>query len=214
MAEIQYIGRSCVRVRGKEGIVICDPRPQSQRTPNDNARLNGHVVTLSTHDTTHVDAAGVKPLKERVFVVDGPGEYEVQGIMIHGTRTYRDANGKEGRNHNTVYVVHLDELAFCHLGELGHDLTTAQIEDMGAVDVLFVPTYGSLPPAKLVEIAAAIEPRAIIPLYDTAEQLDKLAHEFGLKEWSAQEKATVTPASLPGDDEEPRIMVLQGAPAA
>jgi L-ascorbate metabolism protein UlaG (beta-lactamase superfamily) len=113
-----------------------------------------------------------------------------------------------------VYVVHLDDLAFCHLGELGHDLTRTQIEDLGEVDVLFVPAYGSLPPAKLAELAAAIEPRAIIPLYDTAEQLDKLAHEFGLKEWSAQDKATVTSASLPGDDDEPRIIVLQSAPAA
>jgi L-ascorbate metabolism protein UlaG (beta-lactamase superfamily) len=210
MAEIQYLGRSCVRVRGKEGIVIYDPQPR--RTTND--KLSGHVVTLSSNDTSRVDAAGVKPLKDRVFVVNGPGEYEVSGIMIHGTRTYRDDQGKEGRNHNTVYVVHLDDLAFCHLGELGHDLTRTQIEDLGEVDVLFVPAYGSLPPAKLAELAAAIEPRAIIPLYDTAEQLDKLAHEFGLKEWSAQDKATVTSASLPGDDDEPRIIVLQSAPAA
>jgi L-ascorbate metabolism protein UlaG (beta-lactamase superfamily) len=210
MAEIQYLGRSCVRVRGKEGIVIYDPQPR--RTTND--KLSGHVVTLSSNDTSRVDAAGVKPLKDRVFVVNGPGEYEVSGIMIHGTRTYRDDQGKEGRNHNTVYVVHLDDMSYCHLGELGHDLTRTQIEDLGEVDVLFVPAYGSLPPAKLAELAAAIEPRAIIPLYDTAEQLDKLAHEFGLKEWSAQDKATVTSASLPGDDDEPRIIVLQSAPAA
>lgn len=212
MAEIQYFGRACVRVRGKEGIVIYDPQPR--RTANDAARLSGHVVTLSTRDTNRADAVSVKPQKERVFVVDGPGEYEVSGIMIHGTRTYRDNNGKEGRNYNTVYVVHLDDLAFCHLGELGHDLSRTQIEDLGEVDVLFVPAYSSLPPAKLAEIAAAIEPRAIIPLYDTPDQLDKLAHEFGLKEWSAQDKATVTPASLPGDDEEPRIIVLQSGPAA
>jgi L-ascorbate metabolism protein UlaG (beta-lactamase superfamily) len=172
------------------------------------------VVTLSSNDPGRVDAASVKPLKDRVFVVNGPGEYEISGIMIHGTRTYRDDQGKEGRNHNTVYVVNLDDLAFCHLGELGHDLTRTQIEDLGEVDVLFVPAYGSLPPAKLAELAAAIEPRAIIPLYDTPEQLDKLAHEFGLKEWSAQDKATVTSASLPGDDDEPRIIVLQSAPAA
>lgn len=210
MAEIQYLGRSCVRVRGKEGIVIYDP----QRTTNDPARLTAHVAMLSSADPNRVDAAVVKPLKEQVFVVNGPGEYEVSGIMIHGTRTYRDANGKEGRNYNTVYVVQLDDLAFCHLGELGHDLTRTQIEELGEVDVLFVPAYAPLPPAKLAEIAAAIEPRAIIPLYETTEQLDKLAHEFGLKEWSAQDKATVTSASLPGDDEEPRIVVLQSASGA
>ncbi len=208
MAEIQYIGRSCVRIRGKEGIVICDPL--SKAAGIDTSRLTSHVVTLSNHNDK-LDAAVVKPLKERVFVINGPGEYEVSGIMLHGIRTYRDANGKEGRNHNTVYVLQLDELAFCHLGDLGHDLSTQQIEELGVIDVLFIPTYGILSPAKLAEIAAAIEPRAIIPLYETAEQLDKMAHEFGLKEWSAQDKVTVTPASLPGEGEEPRIIVLQSA---
>jgi L-ascorbate metabolism protein UlaG (beta-lactamase superfamily) len=212
MAEIQYIGRSCVRIRGKEGIVICDPLPK--RAGSDGSRAMAHVVTLSSHDATRVDASTVKPLKERVFVVDGPGEYEVSGIMLHGIRTYRDAEAQNPQNHNTVYVLHLDELAFCHLGELGHDLTTQQIEELGVVDVLFVPAYASLTPAKLAEIAAAIEPRAIIPLYETTEQLDKLAHEFGLKEWSAQDKVTVTSSSLPGESEEPRIVVLQSAPSA
>lgn len=212
MAEIQYIGRSCVRIRGKEGIVLCDPL--SKPAGIDASRLTAHVATLSSRDSDKLDAAVVKPLKERVFVINGPGEYEVSGIMLHGIRTYRDANGKEGRNHNTVYVLQLDELMFCHLGDLGHDLSTQQIEDLGVIDVLFVPAYGILSPAKLAEIAAAIEPRAIIPLYETTEQLDKMAHELGVKEWSAQDKVTVTSASLPGEGEEARIIILQSASLA
>jgi L-ascorbate metabolism protein UlaG (beta-lactamase superfamily) len=211
MAEIQYIGRSCVRIRGKEGIVLCDP--PAKRT-GDNGRFTGHVVTLSSRDINRVDASAVKPLKERVFVIDGPGEYEVSGIMLHGIRTYRDAEAQGARNHNTVYVLHLDDLAFCHLGELGHDLSTQQIEELGVIDVLFVPIYGNLSPAKLAEIAAALEPRAIIPLYETGEQLEKMAHEFGLKEWSAQDKVTLTASSLPSESEEPRIVVLHSTPAA
>ena len=206
MAEIQYIGRSCVRIRGKEGVVICDP------PANGNVRSTAHVVTLSSRNTGKVDASSIKPLKERLFVIDGPGEYETSGIMLHGIRTYRDTNGAESRNHNTVYVLQLDDLAFCHLGELGHDLSTRQIEELGVIDVLFVPGYGSLTPAKVAEIAAAIEPRAIIPLYETTEQLEKLTHEFGLKEWSPLEKVTVTASSLPGENDEPRIIVLQNVP--
>lgn len=212
MAEIQYVGRGCVRVRGKEGILIFDP--PAKRTSSDAARLAAHVALVSHQDATRIDAAAVKPIKERVFVVDGPGEYEVSGIMIHGTRTYQDEAGANGRQYNTVYVVQLDELAFCHLGELGHDLGAAQIDELGVVDVLFVPGYGSLAPAKLAEIAAAIEPRAIMLLYDTPDQLDKLAHEFGLKEWEAQDKVALTLSSLPSDSAEPRIIVLQNTPGA
>lgn len=206
MPDIQYIGRSCVRIRGKEGIVVCDPAPKSSGL--NLGSLTAHIVTLSSRDPEHLASATVKPAKERVFVIDGPGEYEVGGIMINGVRTYRDNQKGAHRGHNTVYAISLDGLVFCHLGELGHDLTTQQIEEIGVVDIVFVPANGSLSPAKLAEIVASIEPRAFIPLYGTPEQLEKIAHEFGLKEWSAQEKVSVADSSLPAEGEEMRMIVL------
>ena len=62
------------------------------------------------------------------------------------------------RGRNTVYVIRLDEVVFCHLGDLGHELDTHQIEDIGSIDVLFVPAYSTLTPAKLTEVISAIEP--------------------------------------------------------
>jgi L-ascorbate metabolism protein UlaG (beta-lactamase superfamily) len=206
MPDIQYIGRSCVRIRGKEGIVVCDPPPKSSGL--NLGSITAHIVTLSSRNPEHVTPAVIKPVKERVFVIDGPGEYEVEGIMITGVRTYHDNQKGARHGHNTVYVISLDGLVFCHLGELGHDLTTQQIEEIGVIDVVFVPANSSLSPAKLTEIVASIEPRAVIPLYDTPKQLEKIAHEFGLKEWSAQEKVSVTDSSLPAEGEEMRMIVL------
>ncbi len=89
MPDIQYLGRSCIRIRGKEGIVLSDPFPKANGF--DPGKPTAQIVTLSTDDAGRVSPAVVKPLKERVFVVDGPGEYEVGGVMINGVRTYRDA---------------------------------------------------------------------------------------------------------------------------
>ena len=207
MPDIQYFGRASVRIRGKEGVVVADPFPRGDGY--DIGKQQAHIVTVSSDDPGRSFTEAVKPVAENVFVIAGPGEYEVGGIMVNGIRTYRDeARGAE-RGRNTVYVVHLDDLTFCHLGDLGHDLNTHQIEDIGAIDVLFVPAYSSLGPAKLTEVISEIEPRLVVPLYDDLAQLDRLAHELGLKEWEAQEKLAVTSASLPAEGEETRVVVMQ-----
>jgi L-ascorbate metabolism protein UlaG (beta-lactamase superfamily) len=198
-----------VRVRGKEGIVICDPFPKANGF--DPSKLTAQIVTLSGTDRERLNAAAVKPAKERVVVIDGPGEYEVGGVMVTGVRTYRDNEKGATLGYNTIYVMRLDDMTFCHLGELGHDLTTHQLEEIGVIDVLFVPAHSTLSPAKLTEIIAGIEPRAVIPLYHEPEQLDKLAHELGLKEWEAQEKIVVTAASLPAEGEEMRVTIMKPA---
>lgn len=209
MPDIQYFGKAAVRLRGKEGVVITDPFPRADGYDMGKAQAN--IVTVSCPDPARNFVEVVKPAgeRERVFVIDGPGEYEVGGMMINGIRTYRDeARGAE-RGRNTIYVFHLDDLTFCHLGELGHELTTQQIEEIGTIDVLLVPAFSSLPPSKLTEVISSIEPRLVVPLYDELVQLDRLAHELGLKEWEAQEKLTVTSASLPAQGEDTRIVIMQ-----
>ncbi|MDP9315218.1 MAG: MBL fold metallo-hydrolase [Chloroflexota bacterium] len=207
MPDIQFLGRACIRVRGKEGIVVTDPFPKANGF--DPGKPSAQIVTLSSNDRERLNSSVVKPVKDRVFVIDGPGEYEVGGIMINGVRTYRDDEKGAQQGYNTIYVLRLDDMTFCHLGELGHELTTRQLEEVGTVDVLFVPAQSQLTPAKLAEIIASIEPRAVIPLYETSEQLEKLAHELGLKEWEAQEKLSVSPTSLPAEGEEMRVMIMR-----
>jgi L-ascorbate metabolism protein UlaG (beta-lactamase superfamily) len=207
MPDIQYLGHAAVRIRGKEGVIIADPFATSP--VYDLAKPTAHIVTLSSVDPRRFTPEAVRPVDERVFVVDGPGEYEVGGVMINGVRTYRDKEKGAQRGRNTVYVIHLDELVFCHLGDLGHELTATQIEEIGPIDLLFVPAFSGLSPAQVTEVISALEPRVVVPLYDEQGQLDRLAHELGLKEWEAQEKLAVTPASLPAEGEETRVVIMQ-----
>ena len=207
MPDIQYLGHGSVRLRGKEGVIVTDPFAGSDML--ENGKVTADVVTLSGTDPRRSNTQTVDPAGERVFVIDGPGEYEVGGVMINGTRTYRDGVRGAERGRNTVYVLRLDEVVFCHLGDLGHELDTHQIEEIGTIDVLFVPAYSTLTPAQLTEAISAIEPRMVIPLYDEPAQLERLAHELGAKEWEAQAKLTVTSATLPAEGEETRVIILQ-----
>ncbi len=212
MPDIQYLGRASIRVRGKEGVVLTDPFPRSDGY--DIGKPTAHIVTVSVDDPDRNFVGVVKPVAERVFVIDGPGEYEVGGVMINGIRTYRDAEKGAQRGRNTIYVLHIDDLTFCHLGDLGHVLNTSQIEELGTIDVLFVPAYSPLTPAELTEVISQIEPRVVVPMYDQPQELERLAHELGLKEWEAQEKLVVTSASLPAEGEETRVVIMQPATMA
>jgi L-ascorbate metabolism protein UlaG (beta-lactamase superfamily) len=217
--DIHYLGHACFRLRGRDGIIICDPYDRSVGL--DMGRPTAHIVTVSQQHPAHNNVASVKPVRESVFVIDGPGEYEVRGVLVTGVRTRqnaeKDPDGQRGNN--TVYVIHLDDVAFCHLGHLSQELTSAQLEEIGNVDVLFVPVGGgmALTPAEASSVISQIEPRLVIPMHYASEQLsfeyqllplEKFAHEVGLKEEPPEEKLTVTPASLPGEDAQARIVVM------
>lgn len=218
MPDIQYLGHACFRLRGRDGIVVLDPFDRSIGL--DIGKPTAHIVTVSHDHPDHNNVAAVKPTRERVFVIDGPGEYEVGGILITGVRTYHDkVKGKE-RGLNTVYVIHLDDVVFCHLGDLGHDLSQSQLEEIGGVDVLFVPVGGgeTIGPAEASSVISQIEPRIVIPMHYAAPQLsfdqqlaplDKFTHELGLKETTPEDKLSLNATSLPAEGEQTRVVVMR-----
>lgn len=219
MPDIQYLGHSCFRLRGRDGIVLCDPYDRSVGT--DIGRPSAHIVTVSHDHPDHANVAAVKPMRERLFVIEGPGEYEVGGVMIAGVRTFHDKHKGAERGGNTVYVIHMDDVVFCHLGDLGHELTTHQIDEIGNVDVLFVPVGGdeTIGPSEAVSVISQIEPRIVVPMhYAQSDQrsftsdlvpLEKFAHEVGLKEITPEEKLTITTTNLPSEGEETRFVIMK-----
>jgi L-ascorbate metabolism protein UlaG (beta-lactamase superfamily) len=219
MPDIQYLGHSCFRLRGKEGIVLTDPYDRSVGA--DIGRPAAHIVTVSHKHPDHANTAAVRPMRERVFTIDGPGEYEVGGVLISGIRTYHDKKRGEDLGTNTVYVIHLDDVVFCHLGDLGHELTTNQLDEIGTVDVLFIPVGGgeTIDASLAASVISQVEPRIVIPMhYASSDQasfltelapLEKFTTELGLKEFTPEEKLTVTSSSLPAEGEQTRVVVMQ-----
>jgi L-ascorbate metabolism protein UlaG (beta-lactamase superfamily) len=218
MPDIQYLGHSCFRLRGRDGTIITDPF--GKVVGIDIGRPSAHVVTVSHHHPDHDNVAAIKPLREQLVVLDGPGEYEVGGVLISGVQSYHDKEKGAEQGRNTIYVIHLDDVVFCHLGDLGHRLTKTQIEELGVVDVLFVPVGGgeTISTSEAVELISEIEPRMVIPMHYAVGQqslenelqpIDKFAHEMGLKEWTAEPKLLVTPASLPAEDDQTRVVIME-----
>ncbi len=136
----------------------------------------------------------------------GPGEYEISGVLIIGMTTFHDREGGKKRGKNTVYLMEVDEVSVCHLGDLGHVLTTEQVEEIDNVDVLLLPVGGvsTINAPMAAEVVRQLEPKAVVPMHYKTEALKReldpvgrFLKEMGVKEVDSQPKLSFTKANLP-----------------
>ncbi len=199
--DISWLGHSCFRIRGKQATVITDP--YSPDLGYSLGKPIAHIVTVSHQHPGHsyVQGIGGEPK-----LVTGPGEYEISGVLIIGVATFHDAEGGDKRGRNTVYLMEVDEISVCHLGDLGHILTAEQVEEIDNVDVLLLPVGGvsTINATKAAEVVRQLEPKVVIPMhYKTQvlnwelEPMDRFLKEIGIKQPISQPKLSLTKASLP-----------------
>jgi L-ascorbate metabolism protein UlaG (beta-lactamase superfamily) len=212
--EITWLGHSSFRLRGREGTVVTDPTP---RKVSGSSRLTANIVTVSHPHPGHSAIATVGGAPR---VISGPGEYEVAGIEIVGVPTYHDAERGKKRGKNTAYVIELDDLVVCHLGDLGHIPTTEQLGQMRKVDVLLVPVGGdvTIDAAQAVEVISLIEPKIVIPMHfrtgegeSRLEPVDRFLRDMGVTGAEPQPKLSVTASNLP---EGTQVVLLESRGAA
>ena len=212
--EITWLGHASFRLRGKDGIVITDPSP---RKAGNASRLTGTIVTVSHQHPGH---SAVTSVLGSPRVIAGPGEYEVGGIEIVGVSTFHDFERGKKRGKNTVYVIELDDIVVCHLGDLGHMPTTEQLGQMRKVDVLLIPVGGDviIDAAQAVEVISLIEPKIVIPMhYRTGEgdnrldTVDRFLRDMGVTGAEPQARLSVTAANLP---EAMQVVVLESRAVA
>ena len=199
--DISWLGHSCFRIKGKQITVITDP--YSPTLGYSLGKPTAHIVTVSHQHPGHsyIQGIGGEPRP-----VTGPGEYEISGVLIIGINTFHDAEGGIKRGKNTVYLMEVDEIAICHLGDLGHVLTAEQVEEIDNVDVLLLPVGGvsTINAPMAAEVVRQLEPKVVIPMhYKTRalkwelESVDKFLKEIGVKQVSSQPKLSFSKPSLP-----------------
>lgn len=213
MAEFRWFGHNCFRIRAREAMILTDPVGRStgyslaKNAPAD-------VITLSHEGDGAVTMDG---LRTEATILRGPGEYEIHDVFVTGIRTFRDASGGAERGHNTVYLIEVEGMVVCHLGDLGHVLSEEQAQTMSSADILLIPVGGggALEPSVAAEVVAQIDPKLVIPMqYATAQGDRKLGgvepfcKELGVEVPTPEEKLTIRQSEL---GETIRVVTLQPA---
>jgi len=160
--EIIALGHSGFRLRGKDVTIVIDPPHSSV-----GGSLKGITADIIcvTHD--HPGHNNVAAIGGTPRIVKGPGEYEIGGVLITALRTFHDAKQGAERGSNTVYIIHMEDLVICHLGDLGHELTAAQQQEASGADILMLPIGGksTIDATKAAEINAELEAGVTIPMH-------------------------------------------------
>jgi L-ascorbate metabolism protein UlaG (beta-lactamase superfamily) len=212
--EITWLGHSCFRLRGREVTIVTDPYgPDGWRHPP--LVTDANLVTISNDHPHHAALAGVNG---RPRVIRGPGEYELGGAMIVGVRTARlEGQGEPASSKNTAYVIQLEDLSVCHLGDLGKPLTPEQLAQLKDSDVLLVPVGGrcTIGAEEAAAVVAQIEPKVIVPMHyatdDTAgtlqlEGVERFCREMGATDVKPQSRLSLSATTLPN---EPTLVLLE-----
>lgn len=193
--EVQYLGHSSFRLKGKDGIVVTDPYNNSVGFSFPATKAD--IVTVSHQHTDHNNLLAVKPMKDKVFTIEQAGEYDVGGITVYGYSLWHDESAGGERGRNIAYSIFVDDVHILHLGDLGHKLTEKQLEDFTEVDILLCPVGGvfTIDPQKAIEVIASIEPRVVIPMHYMTSEHDQKTFEgmATLEEFLSKSGKTVVP---------------------
>ncbi len=199
--DITWLGHSCFRIRGSRATVITDPY-----SPDLGYSLGKPTARIVTVSHQHPGHSYVQGIGDQPRVISGPGEYEISGVLIIGIATSHDGEGGRKRGKNTVYLMEIDEISVCHLGDLGHVLSAGQVEEIDNVDVLLLPVGGvsTINAPVAAEVVRQLEPKVVIPMhYKTPalgwelEPVERFLKEIGAKEVNPLPKLSLTKSSLP-----------------
>lgn len=215
--EITYLGHSAFRLKGKQGVAVTDPYDPyvGWAMP----QVSADLVTVSHNHPDHSNMAGVKTSsrRDKPFIIDQPGSYEVGGISVFGVKTFHDDQQGTLRGENTVFTIMIDSVRVCHLGDLGHELSNEQISEIGEVDVLLCPVGGhfTIDAKQAIKTIQVLEPGIVIPMhYQTSKHdlkvfadikpLEVFLSEYGTAP-KPESKLNVEKSRLP---EETQLVVL------
>lgn len=187
--DIQFYGANCVSVSYKGARIVIDDS----------------LVDLGAKSVTKADDvalfSGPHGTVNARLTFDGPGEYEVGDISVVGiaARAHLDEGGKNA----TMFKLTAGDQSLLVTGHIYPDLSEAQLEAIGIIDLLIVPVGGSgytVDPIGALKLIKQIEPKQVIPTHYADKALNYPVPQqelsIALKEMAMEPKETATKLKL------------------
>jgi L-ascorbate metabolism protein UlaG (beta-lactamase superfamily) len=178
------------------------------------------IVTMnhahSTHYTDRPDPSIKLVLRgwagdEKPARIDSTlGDVRVRNVPTN-IRSWVD--GGTERHGNSIFIFETANMCIAHLGHLHHTLTQQQLDEMGKVDVVFVPVDGNftLDLEGMMEVLTSLKAQLMIPMHYfsryTLERFLSRAKEQWDVEIADVPAVVVSKATLPA---KPKVLVLPG----
>jgi L-ascorbate metabolism protein UlaG (beta-lactamase superfamily) len=212
---ITYVGHSSFLIESPQLVRIVTDYNDYVRPP-----VVPDIITMnhahSTHYTDRPDPAIKHVLRGWGPTPDQPARHDVSvgDVRVRNVPTnIRDWSGGTERHGNSIFIFEVANLCIAHLGHLHHTLTQQQLDEIGRVDIVFVPVDGSytLDLEGMMEVLQALKAPQMIPMhffsmYTLQRFLDRARQNWEL-ETSEIPSILVSKATLPTT---PKVTVLPG----
>jgi L-ascorbate metabolism protein UlaG (beta-lactamase superfamily) len=179
------------------------------------------IVTMnhahSTHYTDRPDPAIKHVLRGWGPSPDQPARHDVslQDVRVRNVPTnIRDwVSGGTERHGNSIFIFETAQMCIAHLGHLHHTLNQQQLNEMGRVDVVFVPVDGgaTLDLDGMMEVLTSLKASLMIPMHFfsayTLNRFVSRAKEQWDVEFSNTPSTLLSKTTLPA---KPKVLVLPG----
>ena len=212
---ITYIGHSTFLIESPQLVRIATDYNDYVRPP-----VVPDIITMNhahtTHFTDHPDPAIKYVLRGWGSTPDQPARHDitVKDVRVRNVPTnIRDWRGGTERHGNSIFIYETANMCIAHLGHLHHTLNQQQLNEIGRVDVLFVPVDGNLTLDLdgMLEVLQALKAPLMIPMhyfssYSLNRFLDR-ARQMWTVEMSEIPSLVISKTSLPTA---PKVMVLPG----
>ncbi|MCB9806197.1 MBL fold metallo-hydrolase [Candidatus Nomurabacteria bacterium] len=191
---ITYEGAEFIKIQQGDTVVAFNPVSKDSKLKSSNFGADIALITANHHDLNGVET--VTRGEKEPFVINGPGEYEVEGLFIKGYSTKTNYGGTE--RINTIFSTKIDNINVVFLGAMSDTDFSADVkEDLDDVDILFVPIGGEgvLDASEAYKLAVKREPKVIIPIHfgsvGSKDALKDFLKEGGSEDVKPVEKLTV-----------------------
>ena len=161
--KIKWLGHSCFLITNQRGInILIDPFDATLGYTMTKEKIN--IITISHEHYDHNNTMGIKG---KPTVLKGAVQRDTHKMFFKGIPSYHDSAYGKYRGINTIFVIKVDEMILCHLGDLGHLLEDVQLTEIGQVDILFIPVggYYTINYQQAEQIIAQIKPKIVLPMH-------------------------------------------------
>ncbi len=156
--DIEYKGSNCIVITTKYGVTVIDPKISSVGLKDYQGKMSAQLNTQPNFGTHRDDA----------LLIDGPGEYEISGMSVTGIAAQRHTDTPDQGKQATMYRLNNGDISIAVVGHVVPELSEAQLEAFGIVDVLIVPVGGNgytLDAHAAVQVVRQVEPKIVIPTH-------------------------------------------------
>ncbi len=205
--ELQSYGANCVRLTTKKAKVVIDDN-LSDLGQKSVTKAGDIALFTGTHGSAD---PGIH------LVIDQPGEYEVSDVSVKGiaARAHMDEAGQQSA---TMYRIEADDIRVGVVGHVWPELSDAQLEALGTIDVLIIPVGNSgytMDAVGALNLIKEIEPKLVIPTHYDDKGLKypmpQVSLEEALKGLAMEPKETVPKLKIKPADlaENTELVVLE-----